>query len=192
MPIRPGGRRVLRKKPPKKNKILNINITEKLRNIALTIFMWFLGFANLIIVVSFLFQSLKASQEDVQPVTPKPKVIQQSVEKTKETLIQVEVLNGCGENKIAARLRNYLVDRNIDVVDFKNYDRYDIAETLIIDRKYMDLRLAKKIATSVGVDDKNVFPQISPQRKLDVSVIIGHDFMDLKAFREIFTQQKNK
>lgn len=193
MPRRPGGRRIPRKKPPKKNKILDIQINEKLRAIALTLFMWFLGFANLIIIVSFLFQSLKASQKDVQPIPPKPKIVQQPVvEKPREGLIRVEVLNGCGENKIAERLRSYLVDRNIDVVDFKNYDRYDIPKTIIIDRKYMDERLAEKIADIVGVDDINVFPQISPQRKLDVSVIIGHDFMDLKAFKEIYSQNETK
>ncbi|MBD3290565.1 hypothetical protein GF337_17300 [candidate division KSB1 bacterium] len=190
MPRRLGGRRIPRKKPPRKNKIINTKINEKLREFALTGFMWFLAFANLIIVISFLFQSLKASQQDENRVTPKPGIAeQQPVERPKEGMIRVEVLNGCGENKVAARLRNYLVDRNIDVVDFKNYDRFDIPQTLAIDRKYMDARHAEKIADLVGVDDENVFPQISPQRKLDVSIIIGQDFMDLKAFKTIFNQQ---
>ena len=53
----------------------------------------------------------------------------------------------------------------------------------MIDRKYMDKRNAKKIARVIGVNPTQVFPQISPQRKLDVSIIIGKDYQQLKAFK---------
>ena len=41
----------------------------------------------------------------------------------------------------------------------------------------------EKFIKVIGIDKKQIIPQLSPQRKLDVSIIIGLDFKDLKAFR---------
>lgn len=171
--------RGLRKKParPKKEKIGSIQ--DWFKKSALTAFIWLLVGANLIFIVSMVFQTLNSTGGE--------RVVQSNVKSQKAKItqrkIKIEVLNGCGVNGIAAELREYLIDRKFDVIDFKNYERFDIPETLVIDRKYMDKRYARKIADAIGVKKKQIFPQISPQRKLDVSVIIGRNYKDLKAFK---------
>ena len=163
-----------RKKTATSNKL-----KTKLKFFAMDCFLWLLGMANLIFVISMVFQILNATGGEK---IAQAKENGQNIKSTR-TIIKIEVLNGCGVNRLAARLREYLIDKNYDVIDFKNYDRVDIPGTLVIDRKYMDKRNAKKIARVIGVNPTQVFPQISPQRKLDVSIIIGKDYQQLKAFK---------
>ena len=126
-----------------------------------------------------IFQILNASGGE--------KIVQSNAEiqvsKNKKNLIKVEILNGCGVNRLAARLREFLIDKNYDVIDFRDYKRFDIPTTFVIDRNYMDKRNARKVANVIGVNKKHVFPQLSPQRKLDVTVIIGKDYQDIKFFK---------
>jgi len=172
------GRRY-REKPEKSTKKSDLDLRENLIALGVNTLIWFLIIGNLLFTISILFQCFRPKNSDlyVQRVTG-------SNIKQKQMLIKVEVLNGCGVDKTAATLRDYLVDLNFDVIDFKNYKRWDVPETLIIDRRNMDLRNAKRIADAMGVKKEHVFPLISPQRKLDVSIIIGKDYKQLKAFRQ--------
>lgn len=171
--------RKYREKPDKSTKKSDLDLRESLIALSTNMLMWLLIIGNLLFTVSILFQCFRPKNSDlyVQRVTGKNV-------KQKAVLIKVEVLNGCGVDKTAAALRDYLVDHNFDVIDFKNYKRWDIPVTLIIDRRYMDLRNAKRIADAIGVKKEQIFPLISPQRKLDVSIIIGKDYKELKAFRQ--------
>jgi hypothetical protein len=168
-----------RKKPEKSKKKNATDFQEWIKSFSLTIAIWLLVGVNLIFVVSMFFQVLKAGNGE--SIDKPQRVVTDT--KAMQDIITVEVLNGCGEAGVAGKLRSYLVDRKFDVVDFKNYDRWDIPETLVIDRKYMDKKNAKTVADAIGVKKDKIFPQISPQRKLDVSVIIGKDFKELKAFK---------
>jgi hypothetical protein len=170
-----------RKKAEKSKKKTEIKLQESVKLLIWNILIWLLTGLNLLFLVSAVFQNLKPAGAELVTAT---KVKEKKILKPEIELLKVEVLNGCGVDKAAANLRDYLVDRNFDVIDFKNYKRWDIPVTIVIDRRYMDKRNAKKIANAIGVKKEQIFPQISPQRKLDVSIIIGRDYRQLKAFRQ--------
>jgi hypothetical protein len=108
------------------------------------------------------------------------------VEKTqasgKKEVIQVNVLNGCGGSGVAIIFMDYLRRRGYDVVETGNYTSFDVASSIVIDRRG-DFETAKKIAYALGISNKNVVQQISPDYYLDVSVVIGRDYDQLKPMK---------
>lgn len=97
----------------------------------------------------------------------------------KGNVIQLDVLNGCGASGVAQQFTDYLRKRNFDVVQLGNYSTFDVEKSLVIDR-VGDLKTAKKVAHALGIDEKNIIQQISPDYYLDVSVVIGKDHEELK------------
>lgn len=95
--------------------------------------------------------------------------------------ITVEILNGTGEKKIAANVREFLINYEFDVVKVDNYKTSTIEKTTIIDR-VGDLKKASKVANTLGVNEKLVSSQLMPELYTDVTVIIGRDFNSLKPF----------
>ena len=94
---------------------------------------------------------------------------------------QVEVLNGCGVPRIAARVQEFLRERGYDVVNVENAPGFDYEETLVIDRGG-DLRVAEDLARDL--DTRNVIRQVRPDLVLQVTVILGADYQNLRPFRE--------
>ena len=135
---------------------------------------------NLVFLASWVLQSLLANQT---PTNVNPAQIQRVTPEERERLIKVEVLNGCGVSGAANVLTDYLRKRDVDVVYFGNFESWDISETLVIDRRDNDLKYAKVIGDIIGVKEKRMFPQISPERQLDVTIIIGKNYTKLKAFK---------
>ncbi len=168
----------------------SIEITGQFKSIFLTVSIAVLAIANIFFIVSMVLQILNATggevvqQPKLQEVIPEaaPEREPARVE-NKKILITVEVLNGCGVDGIASTLREYLIARNFDVVDFKNYENFNISETLVIDRVRLDKRNAEKVADAIGIGGKQVIAQTSPQRKLDVTVVIGKDYAKLRAYK---------
>ncbi|GAB4131737.1 MAG: hypothetical protein Fur0015_05490 [Ignavibacteriales bacterium] len=96
---------------------------------------------------------------------------------TVSEIIQVEVLNGCGVSGIAERFTDYLRANKCDVVSSSNYSDYDVPRTIVVDR-IGNRANAKYVADILGV--KNIVTEINKDYFLDVSVIIGRDFNQLK------------
>lgn len=97
--------------------------------------------------------------------------------------IQLEVQNGSGENGVATKITEYLRKNNIDVVEIGNYKSQDVERTLIIDR-CGEIVKSKKVARILGVSEKNIIQQLNNSLLLDVTVVIGKDFKELKPFLE--------
>ena len=100
----------------------------------------------------------------------------------KTRAIQLDVLNGSGQAKIAQRVTDYLRARGFDVVEMGNYKSSDLEATIVLDRTG-NLEAAKKVASSIGVPADRVKQQIDKSLYLDVSVVIGKDYARLKAFQ---------
>ncbi|PLX31628.1 MAG: hypothetical protein C0600_05100 [Ignavibacteria bacterium] len=94
-------------------------------------------------------------------------------------IIQLDVLNGCGVSGIAQRFTDFLRKRNFDVVQSSNYKTFDVEQSLVIDRTG-DLAAARKVAYALGIEEKNIVQQINPDYYLNVSVVIGRDYENLK------------
>ena len=96
--------------------------------------------------------------------------------------IQLDVLNGSGEAKLAQRMTDFLRARGFDVVEMGNYPSSDVEATVVLDR-VGNLAAAKQVAAALGIADERVQQQVDKSLYLDVSVIIGKDYQRLKAFQ---------
>jgi len=94
------------------------------------------------------------------------------------SVIQVEVLNGCGVTGVAEKFTDYLRKEKFDVVQMGNYISFDIDKSLVIDRTG-NMVNAEKVAAALGIDKKNVIMQKNDDSFLDVSVVIGKDYKKL-------------
>ena len=116
-------------------------------------------------------------------LTPSPDP-QRSDETTKlvGSIIQVEVRNGAGVDQLAAQTTHYLRERGFDVVDVGNYSSFQQERSVVIDR-VGDLEAARKVAEALGLPTDRVRQDIRRQYYLDASVIIGHDYKQLRPFQ---------
>jgi hypothetical protein len=129
----------------------------------------------LIIVVAFLSFSIinKIKNNTHKPVPVEDK-------KVPATIIQLEVLNGCGIAGAAEKVTDYLRINHIDVVQMRNYISFDIEKSLVIDRTGNRAN-AEKVADLLGINRKNIVQQINSDYFLDVSLVIGKDYNQLKS-----------
>jgi hypothetical protein len=102
--------------------------------------------------------------------------------KSNERVIQIDVLNGCGIPGVAIKFTDFLRVRGFDVLEMGNYKSFDVQETLVIDRTGKKDN-AHKVAYALGIDEKNIIQQVSPDSYLDCTVVIGKDFNNLKPMK---------
>jgi hypothetical protein len=98
------------------------------------------------------------------------------------SIIQVEVRNGAGIDRLAAQATEYLRDRGFDVVEVGNYKTFEQERSVVIDR-VGDLTAARKVAEALGLPPDRVRQEIRRQYYLDASVIIGDDYKQLRPFQ---------
>ncbi len=110
-----------------------------------------------------------------------PRILNQRSDTSNEligTIIQLEVLNGCGEPGIANNFTGILRDNGFDVVETGNFERFDVEKTIVISRT-VSIDNAKRVAAALGVSEENVIREESPDFYLDVTVILGKDYHKL-------------
>ncbi len=90
--------------------------------------------------------------------------------------IRVEVLNGCGENRLAIKVANILRRSGFNVLEIGNATRQDFLNTVVIERQSDDLENARYFAKRIGC--RNVGKDIDPALHLDVSLILGQDYKE--------------
>ncbi len=103
-------------------------------------------------------------------------------EQMPSAIIQMEVLNGCGIPGVADRFTDFLRNNKFDVVNMGNYKSFDIDETLVVDRSG-NMANAKKVAKALGIKEANVIQQVNKDYFLDVSLIIGKDYIKLNPLK---------
>lgn len=94
------------------------------------------------------------------------------------SVIQVEVLNGCGVPGLATRFTNTLRRNGFDVISSGNFENFDVRKTMVIDRTG-NLENARRVAAALGVSPDLIIQEISPAFYLDATVVIGSDFDQL-------------
>lgn len=120
-----------------------------------------------------------ATRTLVPPADPK-----RSAQSTKlvSGIIQVEIRNGAGVDHLAAETMTYLRNHGFDVVEVGNYRTFQQEQSIVIDR-VGDPEAAQKVAEALGLPDSRVRQKIRPQYYLDASVIVGHDYKQLRPFQ---------
>ncbi len=99
--------------------------------------------------------------------------------------IKVEVLNGCGEKGIAAKISDFLRTEHIDVVRSENADNFDYEMTFLIQRSY-DFTNLKTVAAALDFDINNedrVITQPSSTADVDLTLILGKDYRSVKPIK---------
>lgn len=144
----------------------------QLRNAALNTALGVLG-----MVVVFLLYALV-----LRTITPRtdPSRVSESTSLVGE-IIQVEVRNGCGIDHLAAEATQFLRDRGFDVVEVGNHSSFDQQRSLVVDR-IGDLQSARNVAEALGLPPDRVRQDIDKRLYLDASVIIGHDYDEMRPF----------
>lgn len=120
----------------------------------------------LLILLIYPFFTYKPHVAEAKPVKP-------------NHVIQIEILNGCGIGGIGTMFTDFLRDGKFDVITTGNYYMFDVDKTLVIDRKG-DINSAYAVAEFLGVNRENVIQQLNPNYFLDVSIIVGKDYIQLK------------
>lgn len=142
--------------------------TNGLLNAALLI----LGLAVMVMLYALITRGMGARTDPARASNPANLV---------GDIIQVEVRNGCGVDRLAARTTQYLRDHGFDVVEVGDHSSFDVAHSRVIDR-VGDLESAKKVAAALNIPEERVTQDIQRDYYLDASVIIGHDYNRLEPF----------
>lgn len=105
--------------------------------------------------------------------------------------VRVQVLNGCGIAKAAARTAKVIreakvADVEYDVIDEDNFKTFDVSETIIISRDEADSEFAESLASAIGVKPDNVVFQELDDNFLgiDLTIVVGKDFQSFAAESE--------
>ncbi len=101
--------------------------------------------------------------------------------------IQLEILNGCGEQGVAKKLSDILRQTNYDVVNSGNYIQngkvnWEVEKTKIIDQVGL-IENATELANFMGVANEFVDSYDNPSPIADMTIIIGKDYKDLPVFK---------
>ncbi|MBM4171812.1 MAG: LytR family transcriptional regulator [Ignavibacteria bacterium] len=151
-----------------KTKKNSVDLKTSSYNLFLNISLFFLG-AIIIFMVYSLYVKITATDSEIP--------IQENTQVASD-IIQADVLNGCGVGGIADRFTDFLRNNKVDVVYSGNYIRFDMDETLVIDRTGNKAN-ALKVAEILGVSKSNVIQQLNKEYLLDVSIVIGRDYYNL-------------
>lgn len=134
-------------------------------------------FVLLIITFFTLLSSFVYHNFVVKEITP---LIDNELDDNFNNTIQLNILNGCGEPGLAAKLKEYFRKREFDVVEIGNF-KYEVDKSLVIDR-IGDMRSAYKVAQSIGIADSMVTKNIDSTMYLRTTLVIGKDWKNLEAF----------
>ncbi len=102
--------------------------------------------------------------------TPDPALVSQ--------VIQLEVLNGCGVPGIATKYTGSLREFGFDVVETGNFDHFNVNNSIVISRSG-NVENAHRVAKALGIPEKRVIQEQSPEFYLDVTLVIGADYESL-------------
>ena len=180
-------KRKRRKVKPKKG-IQDFREKKDYKNLFLNIS--FLVSIFLVVYLSIsLLRAEKGEIEDKQLTFGIGEIEENEGKDNERRIYKIQVLNGCGVDKIAERFTNFLRQNGFDVIETGNYtllgmrknDYYfDMRETIVIDRSGK-VGAARDVARILGTD--NIIKQFSSDLMVDVTVIIGKDYKSLSAYK---------
>lgn len=143
---------------------------------------WVIGILAVVVLVFFIsmvyriFVNKKSDSAGETPITEQQEQIQ--------TIIRIEVLNGCGERGVAAKFTDYLRSQNFDVVNTGNYRSFDVDSSFVIDRGSMQKVNGKRLAESLGISLDRVEPILSEEMDLEATLVLGKDYKTLTGYSE--------
>ncbi|MBN2029548.1 LytR C-terminal domain-containing protein [bacterium] len=138
---------------------------------------FFIGLVLVIDMVLVYFIIRNCSSQAVVPVE------EPTVQAVPE-ILQIEVLNGCGVQGVAAQLTDYLRSQGFDVVKTDNFESFNVIETVVIDRRG-NLENGIRIAKALGLGEERVLQEVNDAYLIDATLVIGKDFKNLNGWQSI-------
>lgn len=92
----------------------------------------------------------------------------------KNANIRIEVLNGCGVNRLAIKVTNILRKKGFNVLKVGNTKNQDFEETVVLERSKENMVNANYFAKQIGC--QNIDKDIDPALYLEITLIIGKDY----------------
>ena len=140
-----------------------------LRRSFFSVVLWGLGLVNVLLIASSVRNHFSTGNEHTI-------ISDTAVVAEPNTVLKIEVLNGCGVDGTARKFADFLKKQGFDPVTVTNFERHDIPRTMIIDRTSNASVNGQKVAEALGLSDDYVSYLASPERLVAVSVIIGQDY----------------
>ncbi len=140
--------------------------------------LWYVFLTVLLLALAVLLVGLV--YRVIEPPAPSAERVDNPAELIGEVL-QIQVLNGAGQPGAARTVTEYLRSRGFDVVEHGNRHPFDVDDTHVIDRVGSH-SAAMRVARSLGLGESAVVEDIDPRFYVDVTVVIGRDFQQLRAF----------
>lgn len=94
----------------------------------------------------------------------------------KNSNLRVEVLNGCGINRLAIKVSDLLREKGFNVVKIGDAEK-NYPETVVVERSDENMTNGKYFARRIGC--KNIGKDVDPALYIDVTIIIGEDYKRL-------------
>ncbi len=138
---------------------------------------FFIGLVLIVDVVLVYFIIRNCSSQAVVPV-------EEPIAVEVPEVIQIEVLNGCGVQGVAAQLTDFLRTKGFDVVKTDNYESFNVTETVVIDRRG-NIENCVRITKVLGLGEERVLQEVNEAYLIDATLIIGKDFQSLNGWQSI-------
>jgi hypothetical protein len=148
-----------------------------------------------IILVSYLIGHCSKPKHVKEPI-----VAQSPQSKVPEVpqILEIEVMNGCGEYGLAGKFTDYLISEKFEgkfnVVNTGNYEEgrlgranYSVLKTVIINRRG-NRRSCELLAEAIGYPDPRIVDDIHKEFALDVSLVLGRDYKQLGCWKTMESQ----
>ena len=111
------------------------------------------------------------------------KLVGDSNADTTKTRVQIDILNGCGVNGVGSFLTDYCRQIGYDVVEMGNYKRFNVSQTLVIDRSGKPGQ-SEILAHKLGISPDCVIQQFSDDHLVTASIVIGKDYASLPPWKK--------
>ncbi len=144
-----------------------------------------LSLISILFFSSIIYEMINQEEQDINKIVDLEKLMKKnSYEKKTGHRIQLEVLNGCGQKKIALMYKRFLREGGFDVLDAKNALSFDNPQTKILYHT-QKREIAEYLSEILGVNDSLLFDQADYNLKFDVTVVIGYDFNELSSYNKV-------
>lgn len=135
-----------------------------------------LAIALLIVFIGLQLYGIFSQRTSPAVVSPKKE------NDTAHVSMQINVMNGCGISGVGNTMTKFCRHLGYDVVEMGNYKTFDVEHSIVIDRSG-NMNDAHHLATSLGIERKNVVQQFSNDQMVSATVVIGKDFKSLKPWK---------
>jgi hypothetical protein len=125
------------------------------------------------VICAILFVALIIGFVRNRPAVPEPERQEEAI--AVPYIGRVQVLNGCGIDDAANKVRDYLRKKNFDVKNTGNAPSFNYEFTMVVSRT-QDMTVARQVARALGVKSDRCILERTADSTYNVTVIIGPDY----------------